>query len=201
MSIPAYPKQLYIIRHGQTEGNIARCFTGWKDEPLTDLGHHQATAVAKVLKLAKIESIFSSQLVRTKQTATPLSGHLQAQINSLMEFNEREMGPFTGHRISQVFEKHPDFSDRVFHRPTNDLGVENTQDFVSRIRQGLAKVSAVGLDKVALFTHGGTIIYLLQELIPDIDMAEIEVANASITFLRLENNKYLPEKIADVSHL
>lgn len=41
---------LYFARHGQTEANLARQFSGKKDTPLTALGRQQAQAVGRILK-------------------------------------------------------------------------------------------------------------------------------------------------------
>jgi probable phosphoglycerate mutase len=41
---------LYFARHGQTEANVARRFSGYKDTPLTPLGLQQAAQVGHILK-------------------------------------------------------------------------------------------------------------------------------------------------------
>ena len=41
---------LYFSRHGQTEANVEKRFSGKKDTPLTALGLHQAAAIGKVLR-------------------------------------------------------------------------------------------------------------------------------------------------------
>ena len=34
--------RLYLVRHGQSEGNVAKTFHGHTDYPLTELGREQA---------------------------------------------------------------------------------------------------------------------------------------------------------------
>lgn len=41
---------LYFARHGQTEANLAKRFSGKKDTPLTELGRQQAAEIGAVLK-------------------------------------------------------------------------------------------------------------------------------------------------------
>src|ERR1700761_4555463 len=41
---------LYFARHGQTEANLAKRFSGKKDTPLTPLGREQAAEIGQVLK-------------------------------------------------------------------------------------------------------------------------------------------------------
>src|SRR5882672_11165246 len=43
---------LYFARHGQTQANLEKRFSGDKDTPLTDLGREQARAVGLILKRA-----------------------------------------------------------------------------------------------------------------------------------------------------
>jgi probable phosphoglycerate mutase len=41
---------LYFARHGQTEANVEKRFSGYKDTPLTELGLTQAAQVGHILK-------------------------------------------------------------------------------------------------------------------------------------------------------
>ena len=41
---------LYFARHGQTQANVEKRFSGYKDTPLTTLGHAQAGAVGEILR-------------------------------------------------------------------------------------------------------------------------------------------------------
>ena len=41
---------LYFARHGQTEANIQKRFSGYKDTPITPLGLEQAAQVGRILK-------------------------------------------------------------------------------------------------------------------------------------------------------
>ena len=43
-------RTLYFARHGQTQANIEKRFSGYKDTPLTPLGLEQAAQVGRILK-------------------------------------------------------------------------------------------------------------------------------------------------------
>lgn len=61
-----------VVRHGFSLANKALCFAGHFDTPLTDQGKAQAEYVARYLSQnEKVDHIFYSGLVRTKQTALP----------------------------------------------------------------------------------------------------------------------------------
>lgn len=63
---------LYFARHGQTEANVRKQFSGIKDTPLTELGREQARAVGDILlrELGPTPDIdcVSSPLQRAKTT-------------------------------------------------------------------------------------------------------------------------------------
>src|ERR1700754_783068 len=43
-------RTLYFARHGQTQANVQKRFSGYKDTPLTPLGLEQAAQVGHILK-------------------------------------------------------------------------------------------------------------------------------------------------------
>ena len=40
---------IYLVRHGETEWNLARRYQGWSDSPLTERGLGQAEAIGRLL--------------------------------------------------------------------------------------------------------------------------------------------------------
>lgn len=58
-----------VFRHGESEDNRKRVFSGWRDSPLTDTGRAQARALAPKLKDSKIDVAITSDLTRSKDTA------------------------------------------------------------------------------------------------------------------------------------
>lgn len=70
---------IYFIRHGQSETNIKKIFSGQRNDCiLTDEGRNQARLVAQSLKdkNIKIEKIFHSSLKRTTETAKIIAEEL-----------------------------------------------------------------------------------------------------------------------------
>ncbi|MGL9735859.1 MAG: 2,3-diphosphoglycerate-dependent phosphoglycerate mutase GpmB [Symbiopectobacterium sp.] len=60
--------QVYLVRHGETEWNVARRIQGQSDSPLTAQGEQQAYQVANRVKTLGITHIFTSDLGRTRRT-------------------------------------------------------------------------------------------------------------------------------------
>ena len=52
--------QVYLVRHGETEWNVARRIQGQSDSPLTAMGVRQAQQVAERVQSAGITPIISS---------------------------------------------------------------------------------------------------------------------------------------------
>lgn len=64
---------LYVIRHGQVNTNIKNQVNGWNEEKLNSVGIQQAINAGNQLKNIKIDVVFCSPLLRTKQTYNNLN--------------------------------------------------------------------------------------------------------------------------------
>ena len=62
-------KKLYLIRHGQTDWNLAHRIQGKQDIPLNEAGKRQARFLAKGMENRPVGSVFSSRLSRARETA------------------------------------------------------------------------------------------------------------------------------------
>ena len=62
---------ILMIRHGESLANAQGFFAGQTDIPLTELGRRQAERTAEYLRERGIDRIYSSDLMRSMQTAEP----------------------------------------------------------------------------------------------------------------------------------
>jgi len=67
---------VYVVRHAEQQGMTA-------DASLTDAGHRRARALAVILEHAGITAVYSSELLRTRQTAQPLADALGLEIQQV----------------------------------------------------------------------------------------------------------------------
>ena len=76
--LPAKP--FYLIRHGQTEANVAGVLTGKMETPLTPRGREQAESLHKVIKTLenKPSVVIHSSLSRARDTAAIINESLNA---------------------------------------------------------------------------------------------------------------------------
>lgn len=65
----ADPCKIFLIRHGETEWNVAGKSQGWKDIPLNETGKAQAREMAEELSRLKVHVIYTSSLSRAEETA------------------------------------------------------------------------------------------------------------------------------------
>ena len=63
---------LLLIRHGQSQANLTRCFAGHLDAPLTQLGQQQAACTAEFVANAySVDAVYGSDLLRAFDTVHP----------------------------------------------------------------------------------------------------------------------------------
>ncbi|MBN2311605.1 MAG: histidine phosphatase family protein [Candidatus Hydrogenedentes bacterium] len=70
---------VYLIRHGQSEGNLAQPGAP-HDPPLTGIGHAQAARVAEWLSERPIVAVYASPMTRALETGSPLAAKLRLPV-------------------------------------------------------------------------------------------------------------------------
>lgn len=101
-------RTLLLVRHGESEGNAGRMFTGHSASPLSPLGERQAEALADALAPLNPSVIYSSDLLRALATAAPLSARTGLPVRSDPRLRERDMGSFVGVRFEVLEAEQPE---------------------------------------------------------------------------------------------
>jgi 2,3-bisphosphoglycerate-dependent phosphoglycerate mutase len=135
---------LVLLRHGQSEWNLANKFTGFKDVQLTDKGREEAVNAGKLLKEAdiKFDQVFSSTQIRANDTAELAlneAGQSELFENMIREpdLRERDYGDLTGLDKDETREKYGEEQVHIWRRSytTPPPGGECLQDVVeNRVR-------------------------------------------------------------------
>lgn len=152
--------RLLLLRHGQTHGNTAGALdTGFPGADLTDLGIQQARAAARVLAETPITGIYTSNLVRTQQTAAPLADALGLDpivLEGLREISagDYEMATDEASILGYVGTV-ADWIEARLH--TRMSGAEAGHEFLSRFDQAVAEIVAAGHETAVLVSHGAAI--------------------------------------------
>jgi len=95
--------RLFLVRHGETEYNKKGMMQGRGiDAPLNATGHLQARFIADNLEPEGPEVIVSSGMIRTIETARPLSEKMLQPIHSFSELDEMDFGDLEGKKSSNI---------------------------------------------------------------------------------------------------
>jgi len=66
--------EIYLVRHGETDNNVAHRFIGSTDKPLNARGKRQAASLKEPMSKVPFDVIYSSPYQRTMQTAEQVRG-------------------------------------------------------------------------------------------------------------------------------
>jgi len=99
---------LYIVRHGQSMGNIQGIMTGQTDVKLSELGKKQATVTAEYLKNIHFDTAYSSDLSRAYETAQEiLKYHGNIEISLDKRLREIDVGDWEGELYDELPKIYP----------------------------------------------------------------------------------------------
>lgn len=95
--------KLFLVRHGETEENVAGILMGHHHGVLTEKGKAQAKETAAILKDYSFAYIYSSDLNRCVDTAEFIKKfHPDTPLTFTKELRERNMGVFQGQKGDSV---------------------------------------------------------------------------------------------------
>lgn len=101
---------LILVRHGQTDYNLQSRYQGQEDVPMNDTGRAQVEAAARHLAGVRAEAIYSSDLVRCRDTARIIGGvlGLEPVPAPAPELRERDFGRLEGLTREEAASRFPD---------------------------------------------------------------------------------------------
>lgn len=160
--------KIYLIRHGETTGDIEERYGGDYDDHLTEKGKAQAKELAEKLLNKEIEVVFSSPRIRAKETAQIVSKELNVPFEIIEDLRERNnYGILSGLTKLEAKEKHPlDFEkiskDKNYHDVT---GSESYEEIKTRAIKVFEEISLKNHDIIAIISHGGIISTYIREVL------------------------------------
>jgi ribonuclease H / adenosylcobalamin/alpha-ribazole phosphatase len=98
------------MRHGEVEAPWVGSFIGTKDVGLSDLGRHQAEAIAKYLEDAHVDAIVSSPRKRALDTAAPLARSKGLKLDIRKHLGEMDFGAWEGLNWAAIQQRDPEFA-------------------------------------------------------------------------------------------
>lgn len=104
--------KLILVRHGETEMNLNKIYYGRLDPGLTARGIEQIRKTREILLELNYDVIYSSPLLRAKETAD-ICNYLKRNINYSDNLMELDFGIFEGLTYKEICEKYPDKMEKA----------------------------------------------------------------------------------------
>lgn len=220
----------YIARHGKTMMNTLDRVQGWCDSPLTNEGIEVAGHLGKGLRDIKFESVYTSDLRRTRQTALVVleeQGQTDLDIVEKEGFREACFGGYEADFNSKMWgdaalylhytstEKmyYDVFNKKISQREVLDAiheldktGLAESYDQLeTRTQTALRRIaedeSKKGKDlNVLVVAHGMSILTMLYSL-GGKELLESHLENASVCKVIYSNGKFKVESMGDLQYV
>lgn len=178
------PLELWLARHGETTFSASKRVAGWSDPPLTDRGRNQAEALRAVVGEAEFAGVWSSDLVRSVESARLAWGEPTAD----PRLRECHFGRLEGCTYEEADTSYAEvFRDfRGFRAPEGESHAEfgdRVRDFVTGLDSG----------RHLLVVHGGVIRVLTQDLgldrfVPTGTLVGLDWSAGKLAFVREPRN-------------
>ncbi|HHW08577.1 MAG TPA: histidine phosphatase family protein [Firmicutes bacterium] len=215
--------RLYLIRHGESAGNIQKHLGVADDSPLTESGIAQAEAVAERLAGCKIDALFSSPARRALATAGYIARHHRHLIcRSDSRLKELDYGRWSGLTFERISRNDPELCRKWLAEPLSFTppGGENCLDAIARAGSFLCDLwqehdqsqlpqpsrehGREHSRSVAVVSHGGLLRALITRLLdmPPQLILRLSIAHGSISVINWfgEGNSVI-ETLNDTRHL
>lgn len=157
-------KDFYIFRHGETDFNKQGRWQGCGvNLPLNDTGIRQAEALADKVKGLGLEVIYSSPLIRAKQTAEIVANRLKREVRVLPELTEGCLGICEGMLKDDIAAKYPEkwaewYSDNM-NMDTRWPDGESKLEMQQRMFKGFEKMLSAPENIIGVASHSGSMRY------------------------------------------
>ena len=177
-------KDIYVFRHGETDGNKAGIIQGQsQDTPLNEIGRRQAAGLAENMKGIKIDAVVASPLLRAFETGEILAKSKNIPIIKDDRLKEANFGIYEGRKKSEMSDK--EFKDIW---DTVDVpGGETWRTVQKRALDVLTDIVKMPYDSFGVATHGRVMASMLSGL----GMTEVPfILNTTLAHICFENGEF-----------
>ena len=152
--------RVYVIRHGQSQTNQQKTWTGWMDVPLTAKGIEDARNVGEMLKNVPFDKVYASDLIRAVETARNVLPGKPVQTTSLLR--ELDVGTLAGKPWSFLTDED---RARIFREGYVRYGGESQRVFYDRVLAFKKELEGLDAENVAVFSHNGWVRAMLDTVL------------------------------------
>ena len=198
---------IYLVRHGQSMGNLNRRFLGHTDLDLSPLGYQQAAALKKYLDDITFDAIYSSPLLRAYHTIEGLAKERKQGVVTSQELMEIYAGAWENLTFSDLEAKYP-LQYSCFRR---DIGMsrpeegESTLEVGKRVHGYLEGVACAHEgEQILVSTHATAICMFVCEVLGLAPEERKRIAlptNASLTILEYRDGRFILKSYSQDAYL
>ena len=206
-------KKMILIRHGESNGNVMKKFSGFQDVELTEKGIWQAKRLAQRLKNLKVDKVYCSDLKRAHHTAEIVFKNRGIDIISRPNLKEMNFGIWEGCTFEEVKSKFGYGDEFNYWMENIDVAacipqgesllklnkrVMNELDGILKIHDTIEKD-----ETIAIVCHGGTIrVILVNALNMKLEnMWNIVQHSTALNIISYSGNSIFINLLNDTSHL
>lgn len=192
-------KTIYIFRHGQTDYNVSRRVMGQLDIPLNETGIAQAVELAEKIANMHIEAIYTSPLLRAKQTAQIVADKNNIKIITDDRLKERNNGVLQGHIVhgtDNPAEYQTDYNQLELFLPVAQLndnnwkpdGGESRTECWERAKKAITTiVKNTPYDTIAISTHS----VIMRGILNMVGMNDEKIGNCEYVKLGWDGKSFI----------
>jgi len=149
-------ERLFLVRHGQTQHNVAGITQGWSDSELTEAGRDQVLRLAQRLASVGATALYSSPLGRALSTAEAIAEATGLPIVMLEDLREMNYGGWEGRSFLDIRREYEELYQRWIADETCACpeGGESHADVRARVERALASIDS---PRPIVVTHGTAI--------------------------------------------
>lgn len=173
---------LYLVRHGETDWNLARRIQGSTDVPLNDTGREQARETGRLLARRHWDAVITSPLSRAFETGSIIAAELGLPTPSTdTDLVERQYGEAEGLDYGEMAQRFPG--------DTPVPGRESREQVIDRVLPALVAIAQAHEEEAVLVvSHGGAIRAVLAAVDPGREHPAI--TNGSIHSFRFADGAF-----------
>jgi broad specificity phosphatase PhoE len=194
-----------MVRHGQTEWNVADRFRGRADITLNDTGADQARRVAVALAAEPIDAIYASPLNRTMHTAEFIAG-TRATIVPEPALMDIDYGDWQGWTKDEAAQRAPELYQLWLKSP-EQVRFPNGERLVDVRDRAMRSIEAWGREhdghSVLLVTHDvvAKVVFCAMLGLEVSAFRHFDQDNAAINRFEVRDGSYIIKTLNETSHL
>jgi broad specificity phosphatase PhoE len=151
---------IYLARHGETDDNREPIRAqGFTDTPLNDTGRRQAAELAARLEPLALQSMWSSDLMRARETAEIVGSRLGLEVHLDPRLREANRGRWEGRRFIDIERECPDLY-AAWRRAGSSFRFPGGESLLEQSERVIAALEAIRTSSrlpALVVCHGGSI--------------------------------------------